>query len=97
MFTESELIFEEFPLNIAIMLHEHNVHICLDLIVQLVPRVLTVKWHEHLKEELFSVLKFIFFVYRGIVDWKKWDKNERDKINDSFSKYVASPCILSTL
>ena len=54
-FTESELIFEEFPLNIAIMLHEHNVHICLDLIVQLVPRVLTVKWHEHLEVKLFSV------------------------------------------
>ena len=44
----TELILEELFLNIAIMLNEHNVHICLDLIVQLVPRVLTVVWNKNL-------------------------------------------------
>ena len=58
----TELIFEELFLNIAIMLNEHNVHICLDLIVQLVPRVLTVVWNEHFK-------KLILVLYTG--EWAK--------------------------
>ena len=63
----TELITEELFLNIAIMLNEHNVHICLDLIIQLVPRVLTVVWNKNL---IFKIIS----LYRGM--GKKRDKSD---------------------